>query len=260
MGNCVSNDNVKADSAATNKPAAKPAAAADNKSVETKAVVVQAEESPAAVAKPAAEATAAVVAAQLSALSEADLNKLYTNARTYHSFDESFKLSDDDCKALYDVIKLAPQAFNCSAARFFFVKSSEQREKLFSTLMPGNIPQSRQASLNLIVATDYGFVKHLPQLSPAYDAKALFDANPGLVAPTAVLNSSLAVGYAILAARALGYDVGPMAGFDNAAMDKAFFDGTELKSVVVINIGKGTEAGLYPRAPRLGFTDACKIL
>ena len=43
----------------------------------------------------------------------------------------------------------------------------------------------------------------------------------------ALRNGSLQGAYFILAARALGLDVGPMSGFDNAGVDKEFFAGTD---------------------------------
>ena len=43
-------------------------------------------------------------------------------------------------------------------------------------------------------------------------------------------NGTLRGAYLIVAARALGLDCGPMSGFDNAGVDKAFFSGTRLAS------------------------------
>ena len=57
-------------------------------------------------------------------------------------------------------------------------------------------------------------------------------------------NGSLQGGYFILAARALGLDCGPMSGFDNAGVDKAFFAGTDVKSNFLCNVGYGDPAGL----------------
>jgi 3-hydroxypropanoate dehydrogenase len=67
-------------------------------------------------------------------------------------------------------------------------------------------------------------------------------------------------GYFILAARALGLDVGPMSGFDNAKVDETFFKGTSWKSNFLCNLGHGDSAKLYPRGPRLDFDVACKVV
>jgi hypothetical protein len=41
-----------------------------------------------------------------------------------------------------------------------------------------------------------------------------------------------------------------MSGFDNAAVDAAFFPGGQVKSNVLINIGYGDAEKLFPRSPR----------
>jgi 3-hydroxypropanoate dehydrogenase len=64
----------------------------------------------------------------------------------------------------------------------------------------------------------------------------------------------------MIAARSLGLDCGPMSGFDNAKVDAAFFQGTSWKSNFICNIGYGNFSKLYPRSPRLDFSEARKIL
>ena len=59
-----------------------------------------------------------------------------------------------------------------------------------------------------------------------------------------------------LAARALGFDCGPMSGFDNAGVDAAFFAGTTVRSNFICSIGHGDPAALFPRNPRLSFEEA----
>ena len=66
--------------------------------------------------------------------------------------------------------------------------------------------------------------------------------------------------YLILAARALGLDCGPMTGFDNAKVDEAFFAGTSIRTSILVNLGHGDPASIFPRSPRLGFDEACQIL
>ena len=66
--------------------------------------------------------------------------------------------------------------------------------------------------------------------------------------------------YFMLAARAVGLDCGPMSGFDNAGVDREFFAGTTMKSNFLCNLGYGDETALRPRAGRLEFDEACRIL
>jgi 3-hydroxypropanoate dehydrogenase len=65
--------------------------------------------------------------------------------------------------------------------------------------------------------------------------------------------------YLLLAARALGLDVGPIGGFDSAKVDASFFPGTAWRSNFLVNLGYADPAGLYPRKPRLDFDEACRI-
>ena len=75
----------------------------------------------------------------------------------------------------------------------------------------------------------------------------------------ALMNGTLQGGYLILAARALGLDCGPMAGFDNAKVDAAFFPDGKWKSNFLLNLGYGDASKLHPRNPRLDFDEACRI-
>ncbi|MFX7883190.1 nitroreductase family protein, partial [Acinetobacter baumannii] len=67
-------------------------------------------------------------------------------------------------------------------------------------------------------------------------------------------NSSLQGAYLIIAARALGLDVGPMSGFDHAKVDAACFaDTPNIKSNVIATLGHGDPASIFDRLPRPEF-------
>jgi 3-hydroxypropanoate dehydrogenase len=63
----------------------------------------------------------------------------------------------------------------------------------------------------------------------------------------------------MIAARALGLDVGPMSGFDNAKLDSLFFPDGQVRSNFLINLGYGDHSKLYPRGPRLTFEQAARV-
>jgi 3-hydroxypropanoate dehydrogenase len=79
---------------------------------------------------------------------------------------------------------------------------------------------------------------------------------PGVAEITAMRNGSLQGAYLIIAARALGLDCGPMSGFDNAAVDQAFFSGTRIQSNFICSIGHGKVGTPYSRNHRLTFEEA----
>jgi 3-hydroxypropanoate dehydrogenase len=140
------------------------------------------------------------------------------------------------------------------------VKSAAEREKLKVTLAPGNVEKTMSAPVTAIIAYDLDFYQQLPRLMPATDARSWFVGKDDLIKVTAFRNGSMQGAYLMLAARALGLDCGPMSGFDNAKLDEAFFKGTSFKSNFICNLGYGDEARLHPRAPRLDFSEACKIV
>jgi nitroreductase len=74
------------------------------------------------------------------------------------------------------------------------------------------------------------------------------------------MNATLQGAYFMLAARALGLDVGPMAGFDKEKVDTIFFPDGRFKSIWLANLGYGDDSKLFPRNPRLTFEEAAKIV
>jgi 3-hydroxypropanoate dehydrogenase len=144
--------------------------------------------------------------------------------------------------------------------RILFVKTQAAKEKLYPALQGSNADQVRTAPVTAVIAYDEKFYDELPTLFPAFDAKSLFQGNPQLSEQTAFRNSSLQGAYFMIAARALGLDVGPMSGFDNALVDETFFKGTTWKSNFLCNVGYGDFDKLFPRGPRLSFDKVARII
>lgn len=187
------------------------------------------------------------------------LAQLFTEARTRNGWKPD-PIPEAVLRELYDLVKFGPTAANSTPARFLFVASPEAKAKLAALSSGSNGVKILQAPVTVIVGYDLDFPETLPKLFPhAPGAKDWF---PDPVAKEwgALRNSSLQGGYLILAARALGLDVGPMSGFDNAGVDAAFFAGTNIKSNFIVSIGYGTDENLFPRNPRLDFDEAAKIL
>jgi len=193
-------------------------------------------------------------------LSEAALDQLFREARTFNAFlDKS--VSDELLHQVYELAKFGPTSANASPARLVFVKSKEAKAKLEPFLSEGNRAKTMAAPVTVIVATDHEFYEKLPKLFPHADARSWFVGNQPLIDTTAFRNGTLQGAYLIMAARALGLDCGPMSGFDNAGVDKAFFaDAPAVKSNFLINLGYGDASrDLFPRSPRLSFDEACRI-
>ncbi len=193
-------------------------------------------------------------------LSDHVLDVLFRDARSHNKWlDEP--VSDTLIHALYDLMKWGPTSANCSPARVIFVKGDEAREKLLACVSSGNHEKTRTAPVVAIIGYDTEFYEKIPQLFPHKpEAKNWFTSSEELARVTAVRNGTLQGAYLMMAARALGLDCGPMSGFDNDAVDKAFFPDGKVKSNFICAIGYGDPAGLFERLPRLAFAEACEIL
>lgn len=192
-------------------------------------------------------------------LSEATLDQLFRSARTLNAWLPR-EVSDEQLHQLYELAKFGPTSANSSPMRVVFVKSAEAKAKLAPLMSDGNRAKTMEAPVTAIIGTDHEFYEQLPKLFPHADARSWFAGNQPLIDITAFRNATLQGAYVLIAARALGLDCGPMSGFDNAGVDAAFFAGTAIKSNFVISIGYGdVSRNLFPRSPRLGFDEACKI-
>jgi len=202
------------------------------------------------------------------------LDTLFREARS-HSKWQKKPIPDEALRDLYELLKWAPTSANAEPARFAFLRSKESKERLRPALAPLNVDKTMSAPVTVIVAYDLRFYVQLSKLFPQNPGMAkLFENNPEMVESTAKRNSSLQGAYMMIAARALGLDVGPMSGFDHAKVDEEFFAAGKpcfgcdqeffpeghVKTNFLCNLGYGDPSGLYPRLPRLAFSEACSLL
>ena len=192
-------------------------------------------------------------------VAEPVLAQLFTEARTRNAWSDR-PVSEDLIRKLYDLTKFGPTAVNNTPARFVFITSPEAKARLIPLMSEGNQAKTMQAPVNVIVGQDIDFHEQLPRLFPhAPGAKDWFTDEAGR-REAAFRNSSLQGGYFMMAARALGLDVGPMSGFDPAAVKAEFFAGSAVEPNFIVNLGYGTDENLFPRSPRLAFEEAARIL
>lgn len=191
-----------------------------------------------------------------NAIPASALDQLFRTARTPNDW-KSEPVDDATIHALYDLLKWGPTSANATPARFVWVRSAEGKSLLASLAMEANRPKILAAPVTVIIGNDLDFPEMMPKLFPARGEmmRQMFK-QPGVAEVTAMRNGSLQGAYLILAARALGLDCGPMSGFDNAAVDKAFFDGTQIKSNFICSLGYGKPESVWPRNPRLSFDEA----
>ena len=191
-------------------------------------------------------------------LDDRALDQLFRAARTQNKWQDR-PVPDAKLQELYELLTWGPTSANSSPARFVFVRTPEGKAKLKEALSAGNMEKTMAAPVTAIVCYDSYFYDKLGQLFPHADAKPWFTSSPEFAEKTAFRNGSLQGAYLMLAARAVGLDVGAMSGFDNAKVDELFLFGTGWKSNFLVNLGYGDPAGLFPRSPRLSLDEAARL-
>ena len=196
-------------------------------------------------------------------IAEADsetLRLLFTEARSHNGWRDK-PVAEETLRRLYDIMKFGPTSMNQQPLRIVFVQSQEAKEKLKPALSEGNVAKTMAAPVCAILGYDLEFYKELPKIfPPAPNAWKRFAENPEGAELQAFRNGTLQAAYFMIAARAVGLDVGPMGGFDAAKVDESFLAGTTIKSNFLCNLGYADETKIFRRLPRLTFDEVAKIL
>ena len=194
--------------------------------------------------------------ARIGRLSDDAIDLILRSARSHYAWSDK-PIPDGLLEEIYEITINGATSMNTLPARFVFVKSPEGKARLAKSLKPANVGKMMGAPVTAIIAYDLDFWKELPFLFPHEDRRPLFDGKAAFCADTAFRNSTLQGAYFMIAARAVGLDVGAMSGFSNAAVDEEFFANTTLKSNFLCNIGYADETALFQKLPRFDFEQVC---
>ena len=167
---------------------------------------------------------------RIDRLSDDAIDLILREARSHYAWTDK-PVPDAMLEEIYDIVSNGATSMNTCPARIVFVKSAEGKERLAKTMKPMNVPKMMGAPVTAIIAHDLNFYNDLPFLFPHEDRRKLFEGKDAFIADTAYRNGTLQGAYLMIAARALGLDVGAMSGFSNADVDEGFFAGTSLKDV-----------------------------
>jgi 3-hydroxypropanoate dehydrogenase len=197
----------------------------------------------------------------MSDLDDSWWRRLFLDARTHRAWVDR-AVDDGLLHRLYELLRMAPTSANSQPVRLVFVKTAPAKERLRPALSAGNVEQTMAAPVTVIAAWDTEFYDRMAKLVPHQPdmGKRFAAMESAKRAEVASLSAALQVGYLIVVARGLGLDCGPMGGFDLGVVDSAFFPDGKWKSLVLVNLGYGDASKLHPRAPRLDFDEACKIV
>ena len=194
-------------------------------------------------------------------LDQAALDLLFLNARTQNGWLPTL-VSDEQLRRIYDIMKMGPTSANSCPVRILFLRTIAAKARLLPALSPGNVDKTKQAPVTAIIGYDTRFYEWLPKKLFAHrpEMANTYAKNPALSEIVAFRNGTLQGAYFMLAARAVGLDVGGMSGFDNAKVDAEFFADGRVKSDFLCNLGHGDPSKVLPRLPRLDFEEACTLL
>ncbi len=193
-----------------------------------------------------------------SSIDDEALDRLFRTARSHSNWLRR-PVPEVLLRQAIDLANMGPTSANTLPMRVVFVRTAEAKALLKPALAPENVEKTMSAPVTAIIAYDLSFPDLLPKLFPHVDAQSWFAGNDLLIADTAYRNGSLQGAYFILALRAVGLDVGPLSGFDPTEVDTAFFNGTQLRTNFLLNIGYGDRSKLCPRLPRLTFDEVARF-
>ena len=179
---------------------------------------------------------------------------LFREARTANAFTDE-PVTDEQVAAIYDLVKYAPTAMNTQPLRILLVRDGEPRERLLKHMADGNRDKTANAPLDAVLAADTDFHDHLHRTFPHFPGARDAFGDDASREQAAKFNATLQIGYFLLGVRAAGLAAGPMGGFDAAGIDEEFFAGRNLKSLLVVNLGKPAENAWFDRLPRLDHAE-----
>jgi 3-hydroxypropanoate dehydrogenase len=207
----------------------------------------------------AAQADHRALRSRIDRLSDDAIDLILRDARSHYAWSDK-PIPEGLLEEIHEITINGPTSMNTLPARFVFVKSAEAKARLAKSLKPQNVAKMMGAPVTAIIAQDMDFWKELPFLFPHEDRRHLFDGKQDYCEDTAYRNATLQGAYFMIAARALGLDVGAMSGFSNAIVDEEFFAGTTLRSNFLCNIGYADETALFQKLPRFAFAQVCSVV
>jgi 3-hydroxypropanoate dehydrogenase len=184
---------------------------------------------------------------------------LFTEARTANAFTDT-PVPDRTLRAIWQLARWPPTA-NTQPLRVTFLRTDSGKARLLPLLDEGNRAKSASAPVVALLAADLDFHEFTPVTLPI--APGMRDALDALGRegrePMSRFNASLQIGYFLLAARAHGLAVGPMAGFDTDGVTAEFFPAGRHRALLVVNLGHPTAGAWHPRLPRLDTADVLEF-
>ncbi len=185
---------------------------------------------------------------------------LLTEARSHNGWTQK-PVSEDTLRELYNLMKWGPTSMNQQPARYVFVASAQEKQRLGKCVYGSNADKILSAPVTAIITYDLDFWKTLSRVFP-HEPKAVdyFRGNDEAIFDDAFRNGTLQGAYFMFAARALGLDCGPISGFKKSEVDAEFLHGTAQHTNFLCCLGYADTEKLFRRLPRLEFDEVARII
>ncbi len=196
-----------------------------------------------------------------------DFFELAADRRSVRIYEPGSQISDAELKNIFDTVILSPSSFNVQHWRFIVVRDQARKTELRSiaygqaqveeaaavVLVCGRLNAYEDAPRIYADADEATRDKYLPMIEGVYKDQ------PALQREEAVRSGSLAAMSLMYAAKALGWDSGPMIGFDAAKVGAMLkLDGNTVPVMMVV-LGKAAAGKQVQRAYRRPVSEVVSL-
>ncbi|MDD5056261.1 MAG: nitroreductase family protein [Sideroxydans sp.] len=196
-----------------------------------------------------------------------DVSQAVEQRRAVKVFDPSHRMSEAEIEKLMSLVKLSPTAWNIQNWRFVLVRDPALRQQIRAAAW--NQAQVTDASLLVVLTADLKawkkdpvrFWSNAPQPVQDYLLPAMtqfYEGREQLQRDEGMRSCGMAAMTLMLAAQEMGYQSGPMDGFDFDAVGKLINLPDDHAIVMFVVIGKGVQEPL-PRFPKLAMDEVVVV-
>lgn len=187
------------------------------------------------------------------------INHIFNEARSHKTYSAT-PVERSQLEELYRLTRMSPTANNSCPLRIVFITSKQGMVSLAEAALGFNKEKTESASAAAILGYDINYFEHFSLLAPHMSQPSAHSDWPIEKRERfALQNANIQAGFFIVAARSLGLDCGPMAGFDAKQIESRFFDHPNWRYNFVVLLGKAELDSLKPRASRLDIETACRF-
>lgn len=196
-----------------------------------------------------------------------DFSEVVRARRSVRDYDVSAPVTDAELRAIFEEVVLSPSAFNLQHWAFVVVRSAEQRRRLRTASMD----QKQVENCGAVVIVCAKLDAHAD--APALFAKAplatrdqmvgltarLYAGNAQFARDEAIRSASLAAMTLMYAAKARGFDTGPMIGFDPVAVAEVAKLRPNYVPAMLVVLGRASGPVASPRGYRRPLAEVVKL-